>query len=143
MYRGCDGEKFTPYLKGEPQKGPDQYAGQVFKAPDGRAILVSWIPGWRYAHTFEKCVGCMSLPMELSAGENGVIKAFPVKECRPLLADGDEYIDLLEKGFVIKRREQPDVICEAAIKDIKALRDGYVLEVFVNGGEEVYSLLIC
>ena len=142
MYGGFDGERFTPRHAGEPQKGPDQYAGQVFKAPDGRAILVSWIPGWHFAHTFEHCVGCMSLPMELTADEDGVIRAFPVKECRPLLADGDDAIVLGEKGFVIKRLNQPDAVCNAEIKDIKVLRDEYILEIFVNGGKEVYSVVL-
>ena len=28
------------------------------------------------------------------------------------------------------------------IKDLKILRDGYILEVFVNGGESIYSALL-
>ncbi|MBO4500745.1 MAG: hypothetical protein J5760_00785, partial [Clostridia bacterium] len=81
-------------------------------------------------------------PMELTADEDGVIRAFPVKECRPLLADGDDAIVLGEKGFVVKRQYQPDVVCKAEIKDIKVLRDEYILEIFVNGGEEVYSVVL-
>lgn len=143
MYGDFDGKTFTPRVKGEPQKGPDQYAGQVFKAPDGRAVLISWIPGWHYSQTFDACVGCMSLPMELTVGADGRVRAFPVKECRPLLADGDGSIEYTKEGFVIKRKSEPDVICRAGIKELKVLRDGYIIEVFVNGGEEVYSAVLC
>ena len=29
------------------------------------------------------------------------------------------------------------------VRDIKILRDEYILEIFVNGGETVYSILLC
>ena len=31
---------------------------------------------------------------------------------------------------------------EGEIRDLKILRDGYVVEVFVNGGKEVYTALL-
>jgi hypothetical protein len=34
------------------------------------------------------------------------------------------------------------VIYEGPIDDLKILRDGYIVEVFVNGGQEVYTALL-
>ena len=135
-----DGRNFVPELRAEPQKGPDQYTGQVFADKRGRIMLVSWIPGWKYAHTFEHCVGCMSLPMQVCI--DGGIKLFPPEECAPLLCGTDPALERRENGFAIRREREPDIVCDCEIKDIKLLRDGYILEVFVNGGERVYTAML-
>ena len=51
--------------------------------------------------------------------------------------------EILENGFVIKRTDRPDVVFEGEISDIKVLRDNYIVEVFVNKGEEVYTAVLC
>ena len=135
-----DGRNFVPELRGEPQKGPDQYAGQVFCDKRGRIMLVSWIPGWKYAHSFDNCVGCMSLPMQVGA-RDGKVTLFPPEECRGLLCESDEAVERVGGGFAIRRGREPDIVCPHA-REIKILRDEYILEVFADGGEQVYTALI-
>lgn len=136
----CDG-KFTPQIVGEVDKGPDQYAGQVFLDDKGRNILLSWIPGWKYSGFYKKDVGCMSVPRELSL-KNGKIYGSPIKEFDNLLKDTDPAVKLTEDGFVIERAGRKPVVYHGKITDLKILRDEYILEVFVNGGEEIYSALL-
>ena len=93
MYGSFNGETFAPKITSHFQKGPDEYAGQIFLAPDGRAILISWVPGWQY-QPHEKCIGCLSIPLEITVCDNE-IKAYPVAELRHLINDEcvtDEYI---------------------------------------------------
>ena len=108
LYGNFDGLRFTPEIVSHFQKGPDEYAGQIFRAPDGRAILMSWIPGWQYQPK-QKCIGCLSLPLELTVDNaSREIVAYPIAEVRDLVsADG-------------------------------TVNDAYVKETFVNGGREVY-----
>ncbi len=81
----------------------------------------------------------MSVPREIKL-VNGKITAYPVEEVRHLLKDTDPSVVLTDKGFVIHRRGMESVVHEGDISDIKILRDNYILEVFVNGGETVYSV---
>ena len=93
-YGGFDGARFTPEKVSRFQKGPDEYAGQIFRAPDGRCLMMSWIPGWKYRPK-EKCIGCLSLPLEITL-EGGELRARPAAEVRHLVAaDGtvtDAYV---------------------------------------------------
>lgn len=141
MYGRFEEGKFTVQCTAEIDKGPDQYAGQVFKDPKNRTILISWIPGWSYIGFAPKDVGCMSVPRELRF-DNGRITAFPVEEVRHLLKESDPAVRRTPNGFVIDRQGREPVVYEGRISDLQILRDGYVLEVFVNGGEEVYSVLL-
>ena len=138
--RFADG-RFTVETEGEVDKGPDQYAGQIFADPHGRALLISWIPGWSYAGYREKDLGCLSVPREVTC-EGGVIRAYPAKEVRQLLTESDPAVIRTEEGFRIPRQGRADVEYRGEIRDLKILRDGYVAEVFVNGGEEVYTALL-
>ncbi|MBO2515782.1 MAG: hypothetical protein CW338_00705 [Clostridiales bacterium] len=93
MLGNFDGTAFTPRIRSHFQKGPDEYAGQIFSAPDGRAILISWVSGWKYQPE-EKCIGCLSIPLEITA-EGDHLKAYPVTEVRHLVKDGgiiDSYV---------------------------------------------------
>lgn len=141
MYGDFENGKFTVNHIAEIDKGPDQYAGQVFRDHMGRNILISWIPGWKYEGYLPFDVGCMSVPREIKL-VNGKIIAYPVKELQHLLKDEDDSVKRTENGFVIERTNRDPVIYEGEINDLKILRDGYVVEVFVNGGEEVYTALL-
>ncbi len=141
MYGSFSEGKFTVEYAAEVDKGPDQYAGQVFHDPRGRDILISWIPGWPYRGYAEKDVGCMSVPRELKL-VNGKITGYPVEEVQYLLKDTDPAVIRTEKGFILNRTGRDSVVYEGEIADLKILRDGYVLEIFINGGEEVYSVLL-
>lgn len=133
--------KFYIEHSGSADKGPDQYAGQIFRDSRGRNILIAWVPGWKYKGYAEKDVGCMSLPREVFL-KDGQICCYPVEEVRHLLSDEDPYVKRTERGFVVEREGRSPVVYEGAIDDLKILRDGYVLEVFVNGGKEVYTVLL-
>ena len=132
---------FFPEISAQPDKGPDQYAGQVFTDHKGRNLLITWIPGWPYSEWADHNVGCLSVPRELKAAD-GKITAFPVDELQPFLKDDDPAITRTADGFIIPRTRRDPAIYHGNIRDLKLLRDEYVLEVFVNGGEETFSVLL-
>ena len=140
-YGSFDGEKFTPTATASIDKGPDQYAGQIFRDHLGRNLMISWIPGWSYSKYYEKDLGCMSVPREVLY-ENGKLRAYPPEELRHLLKCTDDAVEITEKGFLIHRDGREDVVYEGRIETLEFLRDSYVLEVFVNRGEEVYTALV-
>lgn len=142
MSGNFDGNTFVPVVCGHPQKGPDQYAGQAFIDSRGRTILMTWIPGWPFAGYGEKSVSCMSLPLELTVTKEG-IRAYPVEEVRHLLVCSDPAVERTEKGFVIRRTDRPDVTYEGDLRELALLRDNYVLELFINGGEQVMTVILC
>ena len=107
----------------------------------GRNILIAWTPGWGYKGYAEKDIGHLSIPRELKL-ENGKITAYPTQELRHLLKNEDEAVKRTEKGFIVERSGRPPVVYEGVINDIKILCDGYIMEIFVNGGEEVYTVLL-
>lgn len=133
---------FTPTITGNFDKGPDQYAGQVFTDPKGRHILVTWIPGWKFARFAPKDVGCLSLPREITV-KDGKFYGYPIEEVRHLLRDSDPAVKMTDDGFIIERELRDPIVHKGAVSDLKILRDEYILEVFVNGGETVYSALLC
>ena len=141
MYGRFAEGKFQPETVGSIEKGPDQYAGQVFSDPRGRNILISWIPGWDYCGFAQKDVGCMSTPVELSV-RDGRVYGFPVAEVQHLLKSNDPALKRTEKGFEIARTGRGPVVYTGEITDLQMIRDEYILEVFVNGGEAVYTVLL-
>lgn len=132
---------FETEISGNVDKGPDQYAGQIFKDHKGRCILMSWVPGWKYSGYAEKDVGCMSVPRRIFT-KDGKIYGYPVEEVQHLLKDSDPAVIMNDEGFIIERTNRENVIHRGVVTDIKIIRDGYVLEVFVNGGEAIYSVLL-
>ncbi|MBR3738756.1 MAG: glycoside hydrolase family 32 protein [Eubacterium sp.] len=133
--------KFTAEITGEVDRGPDRYAGQIFRDVKGRAILISWIPGWEYAGYRESDIGCMSVPCEISL-KDGKICAYPIEEVRQFLKDSDSSLIFTQDGFCIKRTERTDIVYKGEIKQLSCIKDGDFLEVFINGGEDVYTVLI-
>lgn len=141
MFGDFSGGKFDIKYTAEVDKGPDQYAGQVFRDHRGRNILISWIPGWKYNGFAERDVGCMSVPREIKFVDGRII-AYPIEEFKHLLKDTDPALKRTENGFIIERSGRDNVVYEGKGADVKILRDGYIIEVFVNGGEEVYTALL-
>ena len=141
MYGDFKDGKFTPTHVGEVDKGPDQYAGQVFQDHLGRNILISWVPGWQYSGYAEKDVGCMSVPRELKLTD-GKITAYPVAEVQHLLKDEDPCLQRTETGFIVNRTGREPLVYEGEIRDLKIIRDEFIAEIFVKGGEEVYTVLL-
>lgn len=141
MYGSFKNGVFKPEIIGEVDKGPDQYAGQVFKDHKGRCILISWIPGWGYEGYAPNDVGCMSVPREIFV-KDGRVYGYPVKEVQHLLKNSDDAVRLTTDGFEIDRTGREKVVHKGRVDDIRIIRDEYVLEVFVNGGETVYTVLL-
>ncbi len=141
MYGSFVDGKFTAEYTSEVDKGPDQYAGQIFTDHKGRNILISWMPGWDYIGFTDRDIGCMSVPREITL-KNGEICGYPIEELWHLLRDSDECVKITDDGFVIERAGRAPVVYKGQLNDIKILRDSYIVEVFINGGEEVYSALL-
>lgn len=123
------------------ERGPDQYAGQIFRDCEGRCILISWVPGWEYSGYADRDIGCMSVPREIKLVD-GKLTAYPIREYQHLLTDSDPCVERTENGFIIKRDGREPVVCECDIRELKILRDEYLVEVFVNGGEESYTAIL-
>ena len=132
---------FMPEVTGCVDKGPDQYAGQVFRDDRRRNILISWIPGWAYEKSFKKNVGCLSVPKELTV-RDGRVRAYPVEEVRHLLRTEDPAFRRTPDGFVVERAGRDPVVYAGGAKKIEMIRDGYILEVFLDDGAEVYTALL-
>jgi sucrose-6-phosphate hydrolase SacC (GH32 family) len=134
---------FECLLSDKFDKGPDQYAGQLFADADGNPLLMTWIPGWKYTGFAQGIdVGCLSVPRSIVI-ENNRICGRPSKAVAHLLKDSDPLVTITEEGFTVNRQQRPPLIHKGIIGDIKILRDEYIMEIFVNGGETVYSLLLC
>jgi len=138
MYGRFANNSFTPEICGTIDRGPDQYAGQIFRDHKGRYILISWIPGLYYDHM---TVGCLSIPKEITV-KNGKIYSYPVEEVRHLLTDSDPAFERTADGFVVARTDREPLVYRGEITELKLLRDEYVLEIFINGGEENYTVLL-
>ena len=67
----------------------------------------------------------------------------PVAELRHLLTDGDPAIERTADGFVVHRTDREDVTFTGEIREMAVLRDNYVLEIFINHGEQVVSVILC
>ena len=144
MYGSFADGKFNIEITGEVDKGPDQYAGQVFRDHKGRNILISWVPGWKYAGYRDRDVGCMSIPREMTE-KNGRVYGYPVEELRHLLVESDPALRRTENGFVVEREGREPLVYEEKtekIEKLEMIRDEYILEIFVNGGEEIYTVLL-
>ncbi len=134
---------FRPELSDRFDKGPDQYAGQLFKGADGTPLLITWIPGWKYAGFKEGTdVGCLSVPRKITVCD-GRICGQPAKEIAHLFKTSDPRVETTEHGFTVERKERPSLVHKGIARDLLILRDEYIMEIFVNGGETVYSLMLC
>ena len=74
--------------------------------------------------------------------ENGVFTLYPLKEYQHWLIEEDPCVKRTESGFVIERTGREALVYEGVIDDLKILRDAYMAEIFVNGGRDVYTVLL-
>ena len=141
MYGNFENGIYTPTISACPDKGPDQYAGQIFLDPKGRSILITWIPGWSYNGFAETDIGCLSVPREIFVKDEKV-HCYPIEEVRHLLKDSDPALKRTEDGFIVERNKREPLVYKGKIDELKILRDEYIIEIFINGGEETYSALL-
>lgn len=144
MVGSFDGKTFTPEISGNVHCGPDQYAGQVFLDERGRCVMLTWVPGWEYKYRDleQKSIGCLSLPIELVV-EEGKLRGVPIEEVRHLLERENPNVKRTENGFIIARDGLNDVVFEGKIDDLAVLQDEYLIEVYVNGGEQIVCAVLC
>ena len=84
----------------------------------------------------------MIISQTFSFLEDGKITAYPIKELQYLLKDEDPCLVRTENGFYVERTNRETLVHEGEIRDLKILRDEYIAEIFVNGGEEIYTVLL-
>lgn len=142
MYGRMDGKKFIPETCGNVHCGPDQYAGQVFLDDRGRHIMMTWVPGWSYSQFAEKSLGCLSLPIELVV-RDGKLFGVPLQEVRHLLKADHPLLKRTEKGFIIERTLRENVVFEGEIHELRVLQDEYLIEIYINGGEQIFCAVLC
>ena len=91
--------------------------------------------------TFLFVFAVMAFAADLSDRPESAIPT-PAEEVRKFLKEDDKALIRTSDGFRIKRKGREDIIYRGEIKSLHCLRDEYILEVFVNGGEEVYTALL-
>ena len=83
----------------------------------------------------------MSVPREITQ-RNGKVYGYPVEELAHLLVESDPALVRTENGFVVERTGRDPLVYEGKIEKLEMIRDEYILEIFVNGGEEIYTVLL-
>ncbi len=83
----------------------------------------------------------MSVPRQLKLQDCKIV-GYPIDEFHHLLKASDECLKFTEDSFIVERENREPIIYKGKISDLKILRDSYLAEVFVNGGQEVYSVLL-
>jgi len=139
LYGDFDGETFTPKAEFSPVIGPHFYAPQSFQDDSGRRVVIGWMYSWsKPLDEGADFAGALNIPMELQYAD-GRLTLFPVKEARHLLRPEDPLVKS-GPGFVeiASDFEQP-LRWEGNVRRVDVLRDTKTVEVFVNGGEAVFS----
>lgn len=142
LYGDMEGGRFVPEVSGSVHLGPDQYAGQVFLDERGRHIMITWVPGWHYSTFADRSLGCLSLPIELVV-RNGRLYGVPLDEVRHLLTPDNPHVERTDGGFVIRREQRENVVYEGEIRELAVLQDEYLIEVWINGGENIVCAVLC
>ena len=83
----------------------------------------------------------MSAPREIKFVD-GRLYGYPIKELWHLLKDSDPCLERTESGFVVKREGREPLVYKGEITDLKILRDEYIAEIFINGGEKIFTVLL-
>ncbi len=127
------------------ESGPDFYAPQTFEAPDKRQILIAWMYNWqRSPSSAATHIGAFTIPREMRLNSDFKLVMRPISEimnkiksesifvkydCGRLVV-GYKGIKVFDKAY----KEEPQ---------IEVLEDVGVVEVFINGGEEVVTSYVC
>ena len=138
-----DGRHFEPLSEQIIDRGPDQYAAQAFNAPDGRHLLLTWGTGWVYNGFLpDRSISCLATPRQVIVDADHRVRMVPIAEWEPFLVDRDPAVKTTDTGLIIERGHHPPVVIPGPLDDVKIMRDGYFVEVFVNNGERIYSAVL-
>ncbi|MDD3231472.1 MAG: glycoside hydrolase family 32 protein [Oscillospiraceae bacterium] len=102
--------RFTWKTKGEIDAGFDFYGPQTMQAPDGRRIMIGWQNAWDWMPWFssfgaapmENWCGCMSIPREITLGQDDSLQFKPVDEIK-LLRNSAQDFGLLKCAEGVKQ----------------------------------------
>lgn len=131
MYVGdFDGVHYTNVEEFIIEKTQRFYAPQTMEK-DGRRIMIGWLR--EIYKEGAKQAGAMSIPREITYVD-GVLRSYPVAEAQHLLKDSDAAFDVKESALYLNGAP----VFEGDIREIAFLRDGELVEVFINRGEANY-----
>ena len=131
--------RLVNYTVCRPEWGPDFYAPQTF-ADGERRLMIGWMYHWgKQAPKGYEFAGALSIPRVLTL-DGGRIKSFPAEEARHLLTKESEYVEVSGNTLTLKTADGEKTVRELERIDmLDILEDTKSVEVFVNGGEAVYS----
>ena len=131
--------KLVDYTIQRPEWGIDFYAPQTFQAGN-RRIMIGWMYHWgKQAPEGCPVAGALSIPRQLNLTENG-ITSYPVQEARHLLKKESAYVRA--EGTVLTLLDcQGSAVPYTlpALETLDILEDSKSIEVFVNGGTQVFT----
>lgn len=121
--------------------GHDFYAPQSFQAPDGRRIVIAWMDMWDspFPEQKEGWTGMLSLPREVTLGENNRLLIRPVKEVKSLRRAWvkwsestlhNQNIHMMENSEAVEIKLQWD--CAKSNAEQYGLKYGLGLRVYVD-----------
>ena len=107
-------------------EGFDLYATQVFNAPDGRTLAISWLglPDTTYPSDMDQWSGCLSLVKELTIKNNHLYQ-YPVSETKDLRI----------------KHEQLTYHANNTYQEIKTTKNSYELELTIDNEQIIEFLL--
>ncbi len=131
-----DGKNFKEKYRTQNEAGPEFYAPQTFF--DGeRRIMIGWMFSWtKSPDKYANYAGALSIPRELKIVD-GKLLNYPLKEFTPLLKKECKGVKIKNKTlYAFKRKFN----LKEKVKDIAILEDTKTVEIFINNGEESFSL---
>ena len=139
IYGDFDGETFTPKSEHSPVIGPHYYAPQSFLDEKGRRVVIGWLYSWtKPLDEGADTAGALTIPMELQYAD-GRFTLFPVKRAQKLLRQEDPLVTAGPDFVEIASDYERPLRWEGDVRRVDILRDAKTIEVFINGGETVFS----
>lgn len=127
--------RFTHERRSKLDYGPDFYAAQTFLDGKGRRILMAWMSNWSsrmISDTHERgWFGAMTLPRELTIGDDGKVLIRPVQELQLLRQDYRVF------GEVLLRPGEHEVL-----KDFREVSYELIAEIDYSDNTESFGFLL-
>lgn len=133
-----DGRAFEITGGREFDAGDAFYAALSFTEPDGRWIMIGWMPGMRPVpmQLETGCSGAMSVPRVLSLNQNGMLEQMPAPELEVLRGERQAWNDLPLEGRQTLEVTGEALEIRAVIRLGSASRTGLIVRSSPDGSEE-------